>query len=89
MLDAVLPSARQALSPAAIMASKQLRCWAHSHSPNRTLHPLEQRGVIKALKTHNVVVSARPDAGKAATIEALVQENPEVPVSLTTYSKRL
>ena len=50
---------------------------------------LEQEDVINALRTHNVVVSASPGAGKTATIEALVQENPEVPVAVITYSKRL
>jgi len=73
--------ARQTLSLAARV---------HSHSPETKIIPsIEQKEVIKLLKTHNVVVSARPGAGKTATIEALVQENPAVPVAVITYSKRL
>jgi len=45
--------------------------------------------VVKWLKTHNVVVSARPGAGKTATAEALAMENQEVPIAVITYSKRL
>jgi len=49
----------------------------------------EQVEVVKWLKTHNVVVSARPGAGKTATAEALAMENPQVPIAVITYSKRL
>ena len=49
----------------------------------------EQEEVVKWLKTHNVVVSARPGAGKTATAEALAMENREVPIAVVTYSKRL
>ena len=49
----------------------------------------EQEEVVKWLKTHNVVVSARPGAGKTATAEALAKENCEVPIAVITYSKRL
>ena len=49
----------------------------------------EQLEVVKWLKTHNVVVSARPGAGKTATAEALALENPKVPIAVITYSKRL
>ena len=37
----------------------------------------------------NVMVSARPGAGKTATAEAVVAANPEVPTAIITYSKRL
>ena len=67
-----------------------LVAWVHSYPPKTSFLPsLEQIKVINALKTHNVVVSARPGAGKTATIEALVQENPDVPVAVITYSKHL
>ena len=49
----------------------------------------EQAEVVKCLKTHNVVVSARPGSGKTATAEALAMENPNVPIAVITYSKRL
>ena len=49
----------------------------------------EQEEVVRWLKTHNVVVSARPGAGKTATAEALAMENREVPIAVITYSKRL
>jgi superfamily I DNA/RNA helicase len=49
----------------------------------------EQVEVVKWMKTHNVVVSARPGAGKTATAEALAMENPELPIAVITYSKRL
>ena len=49
----------------------------------------EQEEVVKWLKTHNIVVSARPGAGKTATAEALAMENCEVPIAVITYSKRL
>jgi superfamily II DNA or RNA helicase len=48
----------------------------------------EQEEVVKWLKTHNVVVSARPGAGKTATAEALAKENCKVPIAVITYSKR-
>ncbi|KAJ7278838.1 P-loop containing nucleoside triphosphate hydrolase protein [Mycena rebaudengoi] len=49
----------------------------------------EQLEVVKQSQTHNVVVSARPGAGKTATAEAIVAANPDIPVAIITYSKRL
>lgn len=40
-------------------------------------------------RTQNVVVSARPGAGKTATAEAIVAANPNRPIAVVTYSKRL
>jgi Ni2+-binding GTPase involved in maturation of urease and hydrogenase len=37
----------------------------------------------------NVMVSARPGAGKTATAEAVVAANPNVQTAIITYSKRL
>ena len=49
----------------------------------------EQLAVVKWLKTHNVIVSARPGAGKTAAAEVLVRENPNMPIAVITYSRRL
>ncbi|KAG7449540.1 P-loop containing nucleoside triphosphate hydrolase protein [Guyanagaster necrorhizus] len=48
-----------------------------------------QTAIVNHLKTHNVMVSARPGAGKTATAEAVVQANPSTPIAVVTYSKRL
>ncbi|KAK0485948.1 P-loop containing nucleoside triphosphate hydrolase protein [Armillaria novae-zelandiae] len=48
-----------------------------------------QTAVVNHLKTHNVMVSARPGAGKTATAEAVVRANPDTPIAIVTYSKRL
>ncbi|KAF9024806.1 P-loop containing nucleoside triphosphate hydrolase protein [Hymenopellis radicata] len=50
---------------------------------------LEQSAVVEQLQTSNVIVSARPGAGKTATAEAVLQANPDIPVAVITYSKRL
>ena len=68
------------------IAITQGRCYA---STSRFKPSPEQAEVVKWLKTHNVVVSARPGAGKTATAEALAMENREVPIAVITYSKRL
>ncbi|KAJ6599304.1 P-loop containing nucleoside triphosphate hydrolase protein [Mycena vulgaris] len=49
----------------------------------------EQLEVVRQSGTHNIVVSARPGAGKTATAEAIVAANLDVPVAVITYSKRL
>src|SRR5258706_13563727 len=64
----------------------QGRCYA---STSRFKPSPEQAEVVKWLKTHNVVVSARPGPGKTATAEALAMENSQVPIAVVTYSKRL
>ncbi|KAK0226070.1 P-loop containing nucleoside triphosphate hydrolase protein [Armillaria fumosa] len=48
-----------------------------------------QTAVVNHLKTHNVMVSARPGAGKTATAEAVVRANPNTLIAIVTYSKRL
>ncbi|PBK99127.1 P-loop containing nucleoside triphosphate hydrolase protein [Armillaria gallica] len=50
---------------------------------------VEQTAIVNHLKTHNVMVSARPGAGKTATAEAVAQANPNTPIVVVTYSKRL
>ncbi|KAK0238612.1 P-loop containing nucleoside triphosphate hydrolase protein [Armillaria nabsnona] len=50
---------------------------------------VEQTAIVNHLKTHNVMVSARPGAGKTATAEAVAQANPNTPIAVVTYSKRL
>ncbi|KAF8881537.1 P-loop containing nucleoside triphosphate hydrolase protein [Mucidula mucida] len=50
---------------------------------------LEQRAVVDCLRTSNVIVSSIPGAGKTATAEAVLQANPDIPVAVITYSKRL
>ncbi|KAF7556219.1 hypothetical protein G7046_g6364 [Stylonectria norvegica] len=49
----------------------------------------EQRKVVQACSTQNVVVSARPGSGKTATAEAIVAAHPNERVAILTYSKRL
>lgn len=72
------------------VATRSLAAGVHFYSSRAKFLPsLEQKGVIDALKTHNVVVTACPGAGKTATIEGLVKENPDTPVAVITYSKRL
>lgn len=49
----------------------------------------EQQAIVELCRTQNVVVSARPGAGKTATAEAIVAADPNKPVVIITYSKRL
>ncbi|KAI1391631.1 P-loop containing nucleoside triphosphate hydrolase protein [Hypoxylon trugodes] len=49
----------------------------------------EQENIIKLSRVQNVVVSARPGAGKTATAEAIVAANPNKNIAVVTYSKRL
>lgn len=56
----------------------------------RPLNPsTEQQAIVDLSRTQNVVVSARPGAGKTATAEAIVAANPNRPIAIITYSKRL
>jgi len=50
---------------------------------------VEQQAIVTLPRTQNVVVSARPGAGKTATAEAIVRANPGKPIALITFSKRL
>ncbi|KAK0488696.1 P-loop containing nucleoside triphosphate hydrolase protein [Armillaria novae-zelandiae] len=60
------------------------------HSVKRKFEPsVEQIAIVNHLKTHNVVVSASPGAGKTATAEAVAQANPNALIAVVTYSKRL
>jgi superfamily II DNA or RNA helicase len=49
----------------------------------------EQLDIVDLLQTHNVVVSARPGAGKTATAQAIMAANPGLRILIITYSKRL
>ncbi|KAF1919805.1 P-loop containing nucleoside triphosphate hydrolase protein [Ampelomyces quisqualis] len=49
----------------------------------------EQQAIVELCHTQNVVVSARPGAGKTATAEAIVAADPNKPIAIITYSKRL
>ncbi|KUI65081.1 hypothetical protein VM1G_01289 [Cytospora mali] len=49
----------------------------------------EQQAIVDLSRTQNVVVSARPGAGKTATAQAIVAANPTRPIAIITYSKRL
>lgn len=49
----------------------------------------EQLAVVQAVETNNVLVMARPGAGKTATGEAVIAAFPDVPIAVVTYSKRL
>ena len=44
---------------------------------------------MRLSRTQNVVVSARPGAGKTATAELIIAANPNRPTAVITYSKRL
>lgn len=57
---------------------------------NRSFIPsAEQQEIVNRSRLQNVVVSARPGAGKTATAEAIVRANPGLAVVVVTYSKRL
>ncbi|KAF2796257.1 P-loop containing nucleoside triphosphate hydrolase protein [Melanomma pulvis-pyrius CBS 109.77] len=49
----------------------------------------EQQAIVELCRMQNVVVSARPGAGKTATARAIVAANPDLPIAIITYSKRL
>lgn len=49
----------------------------------------EQQAIVELCRTQNVVVSARPGAGKTATAEAIVVADPNRRIAIITYSKRL
>jgi hypothetical protein len=49
----------------------------------------EQLAIVELCRTQNVIVSARPGAGKTATAQAIVADNPNRPIAVITYSKRL
>jgi superfamily II DNA or RNA helicase len=82
----ILESLRRAWARQARQRVAHQRFYASS----RPLNPSpEQLEVVKWLETHNIVVSARPGAGKTATAEALVQDYRNAPVAVITYLKRL
>jgi hypothetical protein len=59
-------------------------------TPRKVFIPsTEQQAIVELCRTQNVVVSARPGAGKTATAEAIVAANPNRPIAIITYSKRL
>ncbi|TFK52909.1 P-loop containing nucleoside triphosphate hydrolase protein [Heliocybe sulcata] len=49
----------------------------------------EQAAIVARSRTHNVVVSAKPGAGKTATARAIVDAYPDSRVAVITYSKHL
>jgi superfamily I DNA/RNA helicase len=65
------------------------RAQAVAQTPRRFVPSPEQCAIVEALRTQNVIVSARPGAGKTATAEAIVAANPDCSVAVITYSKRL
>ncbi len=72
--------------------SGQVRNFATSNTaPNRRVFvpSAEQLAVVELCSLQNVVVSARPGAGKTATAEAIVAADPTRPIAVLTYSKRL
>ncbi|KAF2746416.1 P-loop containing nucleoside triphosphate hydrolase protein [Sporormia fimetaria CBS 119925] len=58
--------------------------------PMATIQPsVEQQATVNLCLTENVVVTARPGAGKTATAQAIVAANHNRPIAILTYSKRL
>lgn len=49
----------------------------------------EQQAIVRLSRIQNVVVSARPGAGKTATAELIIAANPNRPIAVITYSKHL
>lgn len=72
------------------------RCVVRGIATNNTttsrktfIPSIEQQAVVELCRTQNVVVSARPGAGKTATAKAIVAANLDIPIAIVTYSKRL
>jgi hypothetical protein len=50
---------------------------------------IEQQSIVELIRTQNVVVSARPGAGKTATAEAIAADNPNRLTAILTFSRGL
>ncbi|SJL03440.1 uncharacterized protein ARMOST_06795 [Armillaria ostoyae] len=70
-------------------STRLLSVTSHRACKRKFKPSVEQTAIVNHLKTHNVMVSARPGAGKTATAEAVAQANPNTPIAVVTYSKRL
>jgi hypothetical protein len=59
-------------------------------TPRKPFIPsIEQQSIVELIRTQNVVVSARPGAGKTATAEAIAADNPNRSTAIITYSRGL
>ncbi|KAL2273693.1 hypothetical protein FJTKL_04149 [Diaporthe vaccinii] len=58
-------------------------------APGSRVPSAEQQAIVRLSRIQNVVVSARPGAGKTATAELIIAANPNRPIAVITYSKRL
>ncbi|KAI0889382.1 P-loop containing nucleoside triphosphate hydrolase protein [Annulohypoxylon maeteangense] len=75
-----------------IIQYQGVRCLATQILPETKgsfIPSAEQQAIVELSRLQNVVVSARPGAGKTATAEAIVRANPGLAVAVVTYSKRL
>lgn len=84
-------SSKTAYTASANIATPRLGLNRGKSAPARGLHTAsaEQQAIIGLSRTQNVVVSARPGAGKTATAELIIAANPDWPIAIITYSKRL
>jgi superfamily II DNA or RNA helicase len=48
-----------------------------------------QAAILNAMKTHNIIVSARPGSGKTAIAQGAAIENPDKAIGVSTFSKNL
>lgn len=58
-------------------------------APGSRVPSAEQQAIVRLSRIQNVVVSARPGAGKTATAELIIAANPNRPIAVITFSKRL
>ncbi|KAI2469585.1 P-loop containing nucleoside triphosphate hydrolase protein [Annulohypoxylon bovei var. microspora] len=69
--------------------ARSLASWVLPETKGPFIPSAEQQAIVELSRLQNVVVSARPGAGKTATAEAIVHANPGLAVAVVTYSKRL
>ncbi|KAF2851872.1 P-loop containing nucleoside triphosphate hydrolase protein [Plenodomus tracheiphilus IPT5] len=70
-------------------AARTIATESNTSSREAFIPSPEQQAIVKLCNTQNVVVSARPGAGKTATAEAIIAADPNRPIAIITYSKRL
>ncbi|KAI0024504.1 P-loop containing nucleoside triphosphate hydrolase protein [Xylariomycetidae sp. FL0641] len=79
--------------PSTTRGLRAKRAEAGAYSPIRKRQAFslskEQQAIVDICRTENVVVSARPGAGKTATAEAIVAANPDKRVVIVTFSNHL
>ncbi|KAH7088035.1 P-loop containing nucleoside triphosphate hydrolase protein [Paraphoma chrysanthemicola] len=87
--DEVVPNSHHVRTSFVHHTARPISTQSHTAAREGLFPSPEQQTVVELCQTQNVIVSARPGAGKTATAEAIVADDPNKPIAIITYSKRL